>query len=87
MEGLLLEARMRARIAELQAYRRQGVRTLAAAEVFETERRRHKQQMEAALQAGVIVYADFDCVVVCILVIMHVHALSVCKLALAWGIG
>lgn len=33
VEGLLLEARMRTRIAELREYRRHGIRTFADAEV------------------------------------------------------
>ncbi len=33
VEGLLLEARMRTRIAELREYRRNGIRTFADAEV------------------------------------------------------
>lgn len=38
MEGLLAENRLRARIAELQAYRRAGLRTFGEVEEAELER-------------------------------------------------
>ncbi|GIL78334.1 hypothetical protein Vretifemale_7772 [Volvox reticuliferus] len=48
VEGLLLEARMRTRIAELREYRRNGIRTFVDAEVYDTEKRRQKAAAAAA---------------------------------------
>ncbi|GAX86040.1 hypothetical protein CEUSTIGMA_g13455.t1 [Chlamydomonas eustigma] len=52
VEGILLESRLRARLQELKEYRRHGIRTLADADVFETERRRSKNADQAAALAA-----------------------------------
>ena len=45
MDGLLFEMKLRKRIEQFQYYRRNGVRTLLAAEIFEGDRRRHETEM------------------------------------------
>ncbi|KAG2489501.1 hypothetical protein HYH03_011953 [Edaphochlamys debaryana] len=52
VEGLLLEARLRTRIAELREARRNGIRTLGDADVYETEKRRQKAAADAAAAAA-----------------------------------
>ncbi|KAG2435158.1 hypothetical protein HXX76_007242 [Chlamydomonas incerta] len=52
VEGLVLEARLRSRIAELREYRRNGIRTFADADTYETEKRRQKAAADAAIAAA-----------------------------------
>ncbi|GFR44583.1 hypothetical protein Agub_g5858 [Astrephomene gubernaculifera] len=58
MEGLLLEARLRTRIAELREYRRNGIRTFVDAEVYDTEKRRQKAAADAATAAANAVHGQ-----------------------------
>ncbi|GLI66472.1 hypothetical protein VaNZ11_010315 [Volvox africanus] len=58
VEGLLLEARMRTRIAELREYRRNGIRTFVDAEVYDTEKRRQKAAADAAVAAANAVHGQ-----------------------------
>ncbi|KXZ47602.1 hypothetical protein GPECTOR_34g761 [Gonium pectorale] len=58
VEGLLLEARLRTRIAELREYRRNGIRTFADAEVYDTEKRRQKAAADAAIAAANAVHGQ-----------------------------
>ena len=52
VEGLLAENRLRARIAELQSYRRMGLRTLAEADELELERPQKSKAAQSAADAA-----------------------------------
>lgn len=57
VRGIILEQRLRKRIAVLQEYRREGIRTIAESLEYEASRRKREQQAttSASVQASVIV--------------------------------